>query len=146
MDGPVTRGLPVVTVAQAPGMQLALHLSPERCAVSTAGMAHLAIGADAPGVGQSKAVPATDLPEKTRNALGPANVAKAPWGTDQIELFCGKYNLAVLTPVVNSVKVSGSGSSSEVDQPGQLRRTLIVAGPPGQLYMPPVYPGLAPPP
>lgn len=140
VDAPATDGLPVVVVAQAPGLDLALHLSRNRCAVSAAGPARTAIGASAPRNDQQDGAAADELPEQVRTALGTANKAEASWGAGQIELFCGRYNMAVLTPPVDApVHVRGSGSSSRVGAPGGSSRTLIVAGPPGELYVPPLY-------
>ncbi|WAL63426.1 hypothetical protein ORV05_20665 [Amycolatopsis cynarae] len=145
-DAPATDGLPVVAVAQAPGIDLALHLSRNRCGVSAAGPGRTALGASAPRNDQEHGDSSDELPEQVRNALGTANKAVTPWGAGQLELFCGKYNMAVLLPPVDApVHVRGSGSSSRVDAAGAPSRTLVVAGPPGELYVPPLYPGNAPP-
>ncbi len=125
-------GLPPLAVVGGPKIELAVHLTPGKCAVSghdRDGKAKLTtVTADAPAEGAAGA-DVKGLPPKAAAALGAANTAQLKIkNIGTLTVFCSVKALAITGPeATGQLSVIGSGSAKILDD----RSVLVVVGPPG---------------
>ncbi|GAA1819942.1 hypothetical protein GCM10009682_45560 [Luedemannella flava] len=123
--------LPPIAVVGGPAIELAVHMSPGKCAVTghdRDGKAKLTtVTADAPAEGAAGA-DASKLPPKAAAALGAANTAELKIkGIGTLTVFCTTKGLAITAPKeAQQLSVVGAGSAKMLDD----RSLLVVIAPP----------------
>ncbi|GAA1764288.1 hypothetical protein [Luedemannella helvata] len=123
--------MPPLAVVGGPKIELAVYLTPGKCAVSghdRDGKAKLTtVNADAPADGAAGA-DLKGLPAKAAAALGAANTAELKIkGVGTLTVFCSSKALAITGPeATGQLSVVGAGSARMLED----RSVLVVIGPP----------------
>jgi len=131
VDGTEPGDLPVVGVATASDLGLALHLSPGKCAVvaKRGTAAATRIGAEAPTTTEYAPDAPRQLPTSAASALGPSTSAAAPIeGGGKLLLTCGSRGLTVLvSPAGELLKTRGAAGAKVLASTGDAESTQLVA-------------------